>query len=275
MCSTCSWATKTTSEQRRAWRAGRSCSVQGRSAHIRHNSCSVTPHGDAHPAVFHTSPMPNLTSHHSHGRTFLQGSLEGLKPEDLLQCFPDPALQARGSLPAHPKDAANSDRNLSWARTLPPSSPLPEACPDPLHDLPQGCPATLPLFPGLSGMLIQTPSLERATMFTVAQPPPHGAQQRGLMAGESQCPPTPHAEGCGGRRLLLTHPPSSPWARVLARPVSPVPPPPCPGPHPPRSLHTRQVLTRRHKMTSNASVKEAARALFIPSPPPRLSAPPR
>lgn len=77
------------------------------------NSCSVTPHGDGHPAVFHTSPMPSLTSHHSHGRTFLQGSLEGLEPEDFLQCSPDPALQARGSLPAHPKDAAKGDRNLS------------------------------------------------------------------------------------------------------------------------------------------------------------------
>lgn len=60
--------------------------------------------------------MLSLTSHHSHGCTFLQGSLEGLKPEDLSQRFPDPALQAWGCRAAHLGEAVDGGTDTESPR---------------------------------------------------------------------------------------------------------------------------------------------------------------
>lgn len=215
--SSCSWATKTISEQRRVWRAGHSCSAQVTSAHSRHNS-SVPCTGRG----TRTSPMPSLTSRHSHGRTFLQGSLEGLEPEDLLQCFPDPALQARGSLPAHPKAAANEESELDpdSVNLLSPRPP-PATC---TASLPQGLPATLPLFSGLSG--IQTPPHMRGAqcVYWGSVPSSWGTAERAGTGGAS-APTEPartrHGGDCGGS--------FSPSPLPSQGPVSS--PPPCPPSH--------------------------------------------
>lgn len=68
----------------------------------------------------------SLTSHHSHGCTFLQGSLERFKPEDLSQRFPDPALQAWGCRAAHLGEAADggTDTESPLLRRAPRPAPL-------------------------------------------------------------------------------------------------------------------------------------------------------
>lgn len=155
------------------------------------------------------------------------------------------------------------------------------AVPEPLHDLP----ATFPLFSGLSGMSIQTPLTgEGHSVYSGSVPSSRGTAQR---AGGPQCAPNRPAPDMEGAVGAPSHPPpSSPGPRVPS--VSPVPPP-CPlcplrvprptsarsGPRPPLPPHTRQVLSRRHKMTSQAPLKGPTRALFIPSPPATRSAPPR
>lgn len=84
--------------------------------------------------------MLSLTSHHSHGCTFLQGSLERFKPEDLSQRFLDPALQAWSCRAAHLGEAVDGGTDTE--------SPLLRraARPAPLTDLPLvGAAPSLPL----------------------------------------------------------------------------------------------------------------------------------
>lgn len=207
------------------WRAGHSCLAQVMSAHNRHNS-SVTCTGRGTPSRVHTCPMPSLTSRHSHGRTFLQRSLEGLEPEDLLQCFPDPALQARGSLPAHPKAAANEESELDPdSATLLSPRPPPATC---TTSLPQGLPATLPLFSCLSGMLIQTLPHMRGAQCVYwggwSVPSSWGTAERAGTGGASvptEPARTRHGGDCGGS--------FSPSPLPSQGPVSS--PPPCPPSH--------------------------------------------
>lgn len=238
--------------------------------------------------MLHTSPTRSLTSRHSHGRAFLQRSLEGLEPEDFLQRFPDPALQARGSLPAHPKDAANGDRNLSESRSLPPSSarglPRPTATctSSPATALPPS-----PFFRVSQGRLSRPPQWRGAQhVYSGSAPSPWGTaegahSEGGLAAHQTRSHPTWRGSmGAGGSFSSAPHSfPGGlcpPTAHHVPRPTSA---PARPGPHPPHSLHTRQVLSWRHKTTSQASIKGPARSLFIPSPLhhsiPRRSAPPR
>lgn len=283
MCSTCSCscAAEMISEQKRpqrAWRAGWSCLVQA--LRLLKPGAIPTPavspsQEDGKPDMFHIFLMPSLTSCHSDGRAFLQGSLEGLKPKDLSQCFPDPAFQARGSLAAHLREAVNSDRNQCSTRMLSPSSGrgLPRLvatrATSPMAALP-GSPLFLAPPPQdairassvegtpISFILRQTPT--KASPWGAGRIP-LGAEEGHSGGGDPAAPQTlPHPDMVGGdgTRRGLSHPHPPPHTGcILPPPHVPSRPLLAPAPTLSRLVRVRQLLSRRRVMTSETALKGA------------------